>query len=410
MKLYNNLDINKKQVLNMILHKATSNPSSPADGQVYYNTTDQSVRYYNANTSSWVTLGAGSIVGIVAGEGLGSSTLGGVTTIDINVDGATLEISSDTIRIKDSGVTSAKIADANVTSAKLASNSVVTAKIADANITFSKIQDIASMTVIGRTSAGSGVVSAIPILNESNMASNSATSLATQQSIKSYVDAMVGSIGSLIGAFDASVSSTFPGSPTVVKGNYWYVTAAGTVQGIPLNVGDVIISNKNNPSTTIVTDWIFLETNRDQASTTTLGVVILATSTEVNAGTDANKVVTPATLNQRTATETRTGLIEIATDVETQAGTDDARAVTPLKLKNMLNAAVGGYSGTIGDGVTLTYTVTHNLGTKAVSVALYEAATDLEVWTTVSTPTINTVSIAFESAPATNQFRVVIKK
>ena len=60
--------------------------------------------------------------------------------------------------------------------------------VSDKSITFAKIQDIASMKVIGRTAGSSGVSSEVALLDEDNMASDSATSLATQQSIKKYVD------------------------------------------------------------------------------------------------------------------------------------------------------------------------------------------------------------------------------
>tara|TARA_R110000796_G_scaffold89542_1_gene193021 strand:+ start:4460 stop:5797 length:1338 start_codon:yes stop_codon:yes gene_type:complete len=68
-----------------------------------------------------------------------------------------------------------------------------TTSVANSSITFAKIQDIATMKVIGRTSAGSGVSSEISILDEDTMSSNSATALATQQSIKAYVLANSGS-------------------------------------------------------------------------------------------------------------------------------------------------------------------------------------------------------------------------
>lgn len=68
------------------------------------------------------------------------------------------------------------------------------------------------------------------------------------------------------------------------------------------------------------------------ATTTLRGMVILASAAEVQAGTEATKVVTPSTLNSRTATETRTGLVELATPTEVIAGTDATRAVTPAGL------------------------------------------------------------------------------
>ena len=61
--------------------------------------------------------------------------------------------------------------------------------VTNASITFAKIQDLATMKVIGRTAASSGVSSEVAILDEDNMASDSAVSLATQRSIKAYVDA-----------------------------------------------------------------------------------------------------------------------------------------------------------------------------------------------------------------------------
>jgi len=70
---------------------------------------------------------------------------------------------------------------------------VVDTSIADNSITFAKIQDIATMKVIGRTATGSGDPSEISILDEDTMSSNSATALATQQSIKAYVDASASS-------------------------------------------------------------------------------------------------------------------------------------------------------------------------------------------------------------------------
>ena len=66
--------------------------------------------------------------------------------------------------------------------------------VTDASITFAKIQNLATMKVIGRTAGGTGVSSEVALLDEDNMASNSNTSLATQQSIKSYVDTQVATV------------------------------------------------------------------------------------------------------------------------------------------------------------------------------------------------------------------------
>ena len=66
--------------------------------------------------------------------------------------------SVQTAMIVDANVTTAKLNDSAVTNAKLGSNSVTTAKIADANVTYAKIQDVTTNKLLGRVTAGSGVV------------------------------------------------------------------------------------------------------------------------------------------------------------------------------------------------------------------------------------------------------------
>lgn len=62
------------------------------------------------------------------------------------------------------------------------------------------------------------------------------------------------------------------------------------------------------------------------------GISQLADGTEVQLGTDAAKVITPAALVARTAQTNRTGLVELANDEETQALSDSSRAITPAGL------------------------------------------------------------------------------
>ena len=132
------------------------------------------------------------------------ATLSGtVAAVQIASDAVTtakiLDANVTTAKIADSNVTTGKIADANVTAAKLASDAVTTAKILDANVTTAKIADNAvtlaklatqaNYTVLGNVSGGAAVPTAITLYDEDDMASNSATGLATQQSISAFVAA-----------------------------------------------------------------------------------------------------------------------------------------------------------------------------------------------------------------------------
>jgi hypothetical protein len=80
------------------------------------------------------------------------------------------------------------VADSGITTAKLATDAVETAKIKDANVTKAKIEDVADYKVLGNVSGAAAAPAEVAILDEDDMVSNSATALATQQSIKAYVD------------------------------------------------------------------------------------------------------------------------------------------------------------------------------------------------------------------------------
>lgn len=392
-----NLDLAKNQILNVAIQNLASAPSAPVPGQVYFNTTE--LRMYFWDGATWIDM-SGDLQDVLGGAGLTASTTNDVVTLDVNVDNATIEISGDALRVKDLGITTGKLADSAITTIKINANAV----------TLSKLQQIAGLKVLGNLSGSTADVAEVTVITD--LASATSTSLATSSAIKTYIDGTVGGLGNLEGAWDAS-SGSFPvGSSPVAgtkAGDYWYVSVAGTVGGVSFNVGDVIIAKVNNASTSSAADWIQLEVNRDQATETVLGLVEIATQTETNDGVNDTAAVTPAKLAGRTATESRTGLAEIATQAETDAGTDDARFVTPLKLKTLLDNRTGGYATDL-TGSSTSYAVSHGLGTKDVVVEVYENATGETVYTDVVRTSTNVVTIGFAVAPTSNEFRVVIKK
>ena len=62
--------------------------------------------------------------------------------------------------------------------------------VADSGITKAKIENVANMKVLGNTSGSAASPQEVAILDEDTMSSDSDTSLATQQSIKAYVDGL----------------------------------------------------------------------------------------------------------------------------------------------------------------------------------------------------------------------------
>jgi hypothetical protein len=121
------------------------------------------------------------------------------------VDDSTTQLSSGAIIVKDLGIAAGKIATNAVTTVKILDSNVTTAKIADSNVTKAKIENVANMKALGNVSGSAAAPAEVAILDEDNMASNSATSLATQQSIKAYADSKVDGTGA--GSFTTLAAS-----------------------------------------------------------------------------------------------------------------------------------------------------------------------------------------------------------
>ena len=155
-KFLNNISLENLQLNNAKLQVVATDPTlagASYEGRVIYNSTDNAIKFHNgASSNYWVTLdGSGDIssVAVRPGEGLeveagalsatngafdvtlglkanvagnGLSYSSGV--IAVGVDGSTIELSSDAVRVKDLGITTAKIAADAVTGAKIADDSI----------------------------------------------------------------------------------------------------------------------------------------------------------------------------------------------------------------------------------------------------------------------------------------------
>jgi len=131
--------------------------------------------------------------------------------------------------------------------------------------------------------------------------------------------------------------------------------------------------------------------------------------TQVNGTIDSSNVVfTSFGTSAPSASESTAGIAEIATQTETDTGTDDSRIVTPLKLKTW-SGAPKRYAAAFGDGSATSYTITHNLGSRDLTVAVYRNSGNYdEVECDVEHSTTNTVTLKFSAAPTSNQYRVVV--
>ena len=204
---------------------------------------------------------------------------------------------------------------------------------------------------------------------------NNDITIPTSAAVKAYADSLI--VGGLIyqGGYDAATNTpdltTTPNS--ILKGWTYTVTVEGTFYGEQLRVGDVLISEVNNPAA--LADWTTVQNNIDLASLTQIGIG------NVNAGTGISVIYSAGTAT--------------VTNADTNASNT--------------------FSGLIGNGTLTSLQIpsaTHLLGTDSSSfmIQLVEVSSGETVYADVTRGASGLVTIDFAVAPATNSIRVLIQR
>jgi len=117
----------------------------------------------------------------------------------------------------------------------------------------SSLSDLASMRVLGNVTGSTGAVTAVIILDEDNMVTNSATALATQQSIKAYVD--------------TELTSVLPGYVTAAEAAQTAAEAAQTAAETAQTNAETAETNAETAQTAAETAQTNAETAKTNAET-----------------------------------------------------------------------------------------------------------------------------------------------
>jgi len=397
-KYLSHQNFNKNEIQNAVIQPLASDPSTPVEWQIYYNTSTKKKRTFNGTTWDEDSAGgATSVTQTSASWGAGRMKVSGGADRTI-VDYATAGI----VKSDGSWVVSAATADTDyatpagilsklLTGYTAGTNAVITAT--DSVLTaFRNLQAqitgyaASSKTLTNTTIDANGTGNSISNIEIADFASGVAitstsltwasnTNIPTTLAIKTYVDGLAAANDAMLfkGGIDCSANPNYPAADA---GWTYKVTVAGKIgggSGLNVQVGDTLIctvdSTASGTQAGVGANWVIVQTNLDVATTSTSGYVsALATSWEAESRSDTAKVVTPS-------------------------------ALVNFGVKKVF---------TIGDGAATSIGCTHSLGSKDVIVQVREVSTDAVVECDIVNTSTSVTTLSFTSAPALNSLRVVI--
>ena len=384
------IDLNKNQLLNAVLQNLATPPSNPSEAQMYYDTADDTAYIWDG--TQWLDLAklqnASEVPFTPTGNTVSTDVQAAIEELQTEIDtisgfsgntnlsntptATQVTVESDTGN--NTVIAAATNVDAGVMSAS--DKSKLDGIEALADVTDSTNVDAAGAVMNSDTSTSAMNF----VIDEDDMSSNTNTKVPTQQSVKAYVDSQV--TGSLVFMGDYNASTNTPDLESgsgVSVGDTYVVTVAGNFFTEAVQVGDMVIAKEASANT--LAKWSVVNKNIPDivdASTTSKGIIELATQTEVNTGTDADRAVTPATL----------------------AGT--------LGVTGSLSTVLT-YTELIGDNSSTSIVVTHSIGNQHVQSQVFDATTGDKVICEIENTSTNTTTFKFNVAPTTNELRVVIQ-
>lgn len=362
-KLLNHLDFNKLEARNMVLAVLGSAPSTPVQGQCYYDSALLAPRWYDG-TSAWTNKATDSALlnGSNAAFYLARANHTGTQLA------ATISDLASVVQAYSLSAFTAPSADLSINSHKLT------------NVTDpSNPQDAATKNYVDAQvqNAAAGIDSkpSVRAVATANVASLSGTTtidgvsliagdrvLLTAQSTASQNGVYIIAAGAWSRATDADATGE------ITPGATWYVEEGSVLPGQ-------------------ATTWRCANTGTITLGTTGITITQFTGGSSYSAG------------NGLQLTGSAFSVVAVASGGISVGGTGVQVDRTKVPFKA---------TATIGNGSLTSIAVTHNLGTSDVTVSVRDATTNEMVGCKVVATDANTVTLSFGAAPASNSLKVVV--
>ena len=345
------IDLNKNELQNGVIHVLAANPSNPVEGQIYYNSTDQKLYFYDG--SSWVDA-SGDI------KSVNTNTTSTISVTD--PDGPNPKIDTITAAVTNGG---------------------------SALATGDQIFDHVATSIGNVSFTVQGTANEIEVTGGSSMGDGSTATIGLPSDITVTNDLNVGNNLDVTGNAVIDGNLTVNGTTTTVNSNTVeigdsIITLNSDETGAPSQDAGIEVERGTSPNRSLVWDESAGEWTIQQASGTYERIATYADSVE-------DVIVEETGASGITVTETL-------------SGTDNR-----IKTYNLaVNLDDNNHKQDIGGSTSIA--VTHNLGTLDVIVQLYDNSTYETVYADVVRNSVNQITVSFATAPSAGAIRVLVQK
>jgi hypothetical protein len=422
------IDLTKQELQNAVVQVLSSAPGTPATGQVYYNSTSKTLQIYNG--TSWIVFGTLDQISTAAADvALGSHKITGVTDPGAAQDAAT----QNYVLTRSLSAFSAPTGDLAIGTNKLTGVKDPT-----------NAQDAATKNYVDNTVNGLDWKTPVRVASTANVATGSGLAngqvidgitLATGDRVLLKNQSTAGENGIYVSPASGAASRSADATTAAQVLQLAVAVEEGTA-----NADTFWVNTTNAPITVGTTGLTFSQFGAGATYTNGAGLSLTGNTFAIEGGSNillpvhgGTGVASPTAhgvlVGEGASAVTALGVGATGTVLRGATGADPAFGAVVLTTDVTGNLPVGNggtgsntaagartnlgattkYAASLGDGSTLSYAITHSLGTTDVLVQIHRVASPFDlVEPDIQITDANTVTVIFSVAPSTNQYRIVV--